>query len=171
MNNMKRIVIALLVVGFFWACKEQGPARYTVTSVEIDEAKALLSEYEKGDWEAWMTHYADTAKVYHNSNTAVTAAEALDAHKGALTNVSAYDFADEGQFTEMIIDDKGEKWVYFWGTWEGTLSANGEKMELPVHLAMQFVDNKIVEEYGFWDNSPMTEAIRALEAAAMTDEE
>ncbi len=168
---MKRIVIALLVVGFFWACKEQGPARYTVTSAEIDQAKALITEYENGDWEAWMSHYADTAKVYHNSNNAATAAEALDVHKGALTNVSAYEFTDDDQFIEMIIDDKGEKWVYFWGTWVGTLSANGSKVELPVHLAMQFVDNKIVKEYGYWDNMPMRDALSALEAATMTEEE
>ena len=168
---MKKIVIALLVVGFFWACKEQGPARYTVTSAEIDQAKALLSEYEKGDWEAWMSHYADTAKVYHNSTTAVTAEEALDAHKGAIANVSAYSFPKDDQFTEMIIDDEGDKWVYFWGTWEGTLSANGEKIELPVHLAMQFVDNKIVEEFGYWDNFPIRESLRELAAAAMTNEE
>jgi hypothetical protein len=71
----------------------------------------------------------------------------------------------------MILDDKGETWVYFWGTWEGTLSANGEKIELPVHLAMQFMDNKIVKEHGYWDNMPMREALSALEAAAMTEEE
>ncbi|MBT8264117.1 MAG: nuclear transport factor 2 family protein [Eudoraea sp.] len=168
---MKRIVIVLMAVGFFWACKDQGPVRYTVTSAEIDQSKALIAEYEKGDWEAWMSHYADTAKVYHNSNTAATAAEALEVHKGALTNVSDYGFSDEDQYVEMIIDDKGETWVYFWGTWEGTLSANGNKMELPVHLAMQFVDNKIVKEHGYWDNMPMSEAIRAIEAAAMTEEE
>lgn len=166
---MKKLLILCVMAGAFWACKDQEPVRYTTTSAEVDQVKAMISEYEKADWETWMSHFADTAKIFQNSVVNVSAAEALTAHKAALANVSKYGFNKDDQFTEMIIDDMGDTWVYFWGTWEGTLSVNGRKIELPVHLAFQFKDNKVVKEYGYWDNHPMQEAVR--EAMAMSETE
>jgi hypothetical protein len=161
---MKKLLILCMVIGTFWACKEKAPVRYTVTSPEIDQVKTMISEYEKADWEAWMQHFADTAKVFHNSVNHVSVSEAQKVLKEGLANVSEYGFKKDDQFTEMIIDDLGDTWVYFWGTWEGTLAVNNMKVETPVHLAFLFKDNKIIKEYGFWDNYPMQEAVmKAME--------
>ncbi len=168
---MKKLLILCMIAGTFWACKDQEPIRYTTTSTEIDQVKAMISEYEKADWEAWMSHFADTARVFQNSINHISAAEALTQHKAGLENVSEYGFNKDDQFTEMILDDLGDTWVYFWGTWEGTLAANGMKIEIPVHLAFQFKDNKVVKEHGFWDNFPMQEAVREAMAVNETETE
>jgi hypothetical protein len=168
---MKKLVIVLLVVGSFWACKEQGPVRYTSTSSEIDHAKALIKDYEDGNWESWMTHYADTAKVFHNSIEAISPAELAENFKVTLADVASYEFNKDDQFTEMILDDKGETWVYFWGTWEGTMNGNDQKLVTPVHVAWNFVDNKIVKEYAYYDQAPRLLMMQEMEAGAMTVEE
>jgi hypothetical protein len=40
-------------------------------------------------------------------------------------------------------------------------------LEIPVHLTAQFIDGKIVREYGYWDNAPIVLAIQEIEAAKM----
>jgi hypothetical protein len=67
---------------------------------------------------------------------------------------------------EQTLDDDGETWVNFWGLWKGTLKANGKEISIPVHLTAQFVDGKIVQEYGFWDMSVFMAEMQAIEAAA-----
>jgi len=67
----------------------------------------------------------------------------------------------------MIIDDEGDKWVYFWGTWEGKIADSDKELMVPVHFALKFVDSKIVEEYGYYDNSATMAAIHEVEAEKM----
>ena len=71
----------------------------------------------------------------------------------------------------MIIDDKNEKWVYFWGTWEATAADINKEVKLPVHLALKFENNKIVEEYGYYDTAPLIEVSKERAAALMPSEE
>ena len=63
---------------------------------------------------------------------------------------------------EMVVTDKGETWVNFWGLWQGRLKANNQLYEIPVHLTAQFIDGKIVKEFGYWDNSPIILAFQQL---------
>jgi ketosteroid isomerase-like protein len=167
---MKKIVLLVLTVVLLTSCKESEP-RYASASPEIDTVKALVEDYEKGDWEAWETHYADTAKVYHNSSEASSVAEVREGLGGLLENVSAYGFQDNDMFHEMVIDDDGEKWVNFWGNWEGTLSETGEKMVIPVHLTIQFENGKIVEEHAYYDLSSYMAAMNAIASAQMSGED
>ena len=44
----------------FTACQQE--QRYFSESPEIDSFKASISEYGSGNWEAWHSHFADTAK-------------------------------------------------------------------------------------------------------------
>jgi hypothetical protein len=44
-------------------------------------------------------------------------------------------------------------------------------IEIPVHLTAQFIDGKIVREYGYWDNGPIILAIQEIEAAAKIADE
>ena len=37
---------------------------------------------------------------------------------------------------------------------------------MPVHLAVQYINGKVVEEYGYWDNTPLNEAFEAIADAA-----
>ncbi|MDX1314917.1 MAG: hypothetical protein R3356_05395, partial [Eudoraea sp.] len=64
---MKNLFYALLVMLLIVGCQSQGPERYSTTGPEIDMVKGLVADYEQGNWESWMTKYADTAKAYHNN--------------------------------------------------------------------------------------------------------
>ncbi|MGI9546295.1 MAG: nuclear transport factor 2 family protein [Flavobacteriaceae bacterium] len=165
---MKRLILVVSVMTLIVACK-QGPDRWTEKSAEIDVVKALVKDYEAGSWDAWTGHYADTAKMYHNSTEPSTVSETLEGLKGYLETTSEYGFSDEDIYYEMIIDNQGERWVNFWGTWEGNIGALNRDLQIPVHLTLQFVDGKIVEEHGYYN---MVEYVMVMnEIAAMADAE
>ena len=164
---MKKLFLLGLAIILFTACQQQ-PERYTTTSTNIDEVKSLISDYHDGNWEAWASHYSDTAKIYHNTwKTGASVKETSESLKTILANMSGYHF-DEGEdeiFYEEIISDKGMTWVHFWGLWRGTLAANNQELEIPVHIAMNMVEGKIALEYGFYNISEFTLALQAIETA------
>ena len=165
---MKKIILLAGILILFVACK-QGPERWTNQSPEIDVVKALIADYEAGNWDAWTGHYADTAKLFHNSTEPSGVTETLEGLKGYLEPTPNYGFSDKDIYYEMIIDDKDEKWVNFWGTWEGTVAALDRELKIPVHLTLKFVDNKIVEEHAFYNLAEYMQAMSDI--AAMQEEE
>jgi hypothetical protein len=167
---MKNFLTLALTLVLITACKDAIP-RYASASPEIDVVKAHITDYEEGKWDSWMGHYADTAKVYHNTTKAGSPKEAREGLSQLLNTVSNYEFEDEDIFYEMVIDDQGERWVNFWGNWKGTLAANEKTLTIPVHLTLQFVDGKIVEEHAYYDLSAYAAEMQAIEAAKMTEEE
>ena len=72
---------------------------------------------------------------------------------------------------EMVITDDGETWVNCWLGWKGTLAANNKDIYIPIHLTYQFVDGKIVREYGYWDGSQVMMELQKIEAEAKMAEE
>ncbi|RLD28414.1 MAG: nuclear transport factor 2 family protein [Bacteroidetes bacterium] len=174
MKKIKNLILLGLTVILFTACQNNQPEHYTRISPEIDVVKALVKDYHEGNWEAWLTHYADTAKIYHNTwKDGVSAKETAESLKVILSNTSSYGFEVEENLPwyEMVTNDNGNIWVYFWGNWKGTLEANSKELEIPVHLALRFVDGKIAREEGFYNLSEFTAALQEIEAAKMTDEE
>jgi hypothetical protein len=72
----------------------------------------------------------------------------------------------------MVVTDKGKTYVNFWGLWKGTLAANNKTYTIPTHLTAQFVDGKIVKEFGYWDLSKIMLDMQAMEhakASAVSD--
>ena len=131
--------------------------RYTQKSPEIDISKAVIKSYDKMDWEALTSHYADTAKVYFNATdkNPMAASKIPDYHKENDANYESRGFVEKDNFFEMVVTEKGENWVNFWGTWKCKLKTNGKELEVPVHLTSQYIDGKIVKEYGYWDASQL----------------
>ena len=167
---MKKIVLSIFVLILLAACK-QGPDRWTDKSPEIDVVKALISDYEAGNWDAWKGHYADTAKLYHNSTEHSGVDETLEGLTGYLEPTSEYGFSDENIYYEMIIDNDNQKWVNFWGTWEGNIEALDRDLKIPVHLTLQFVDGKIVEEHAFYNLVDYMMAMNEIAAMAEAESE
>ena len=62
---MKKLFLLGLTLVLFFGCKQN--ERFTTSSANIDEVKALLSDYNSGNWEAWLSHYGDSATLYHNT--------------------------------------------------------------------------------------------------------
>lgn len=169
---MKKLFLLGIAVILFTAC-ENKPDRYFSESPEIETVKAGISAYEAQDWEKWKANLADTAKFYPNTTKALTSAEYLANTQGMVATLSSYGFDKENTFIEMVLDKDDETWVNFWSTWKGTIAANNKELTIPVHLTMQFVNGKIVEEYGYWDMSEYIanmQQIEAEKAAAMETE-
>lgn len=153
MNKIAVLGILFTII-LYTSCKDNGPARYATTGSEIDLVKSLVSDYEKGNWEGWLGHYADTAKLHHNTTKEISlsAKEVHETLKVLLSNTSSYAF-DKDTFYEKVIDDDGETWVNFWGDWKGTMAANNKELIIPVHLTVQIIKGKIVEEHGYYNLS------------------
>lgn len=172
---MKKLHLLGFAIFLFVAC-QSNVKQFTMTSPEIDEAKALVKDYHEGNWEAWATHYADTAKIFHNTwdeNKGATPAETAESLKAILSNLSTYHFEEKDglPWYEMVTNDKGSTWVYFWGNWKGTLAANNKEIEIPVHLALRFANGKIAREEGFYNLSEFTAALQEIETAKAAAEE
>ncbi len=165
---MKKIFLTVLVVAFATACQPKVTERYSTTGPEVDLVKSLLNDYQKGDWEGWLGHYADTAKLHHNTpeDISMTAKEINEALKGLLAATSSYKFDDESRYYEKVIDDEGLTWVNFWGNWRGTIAATNKELVIPVHLTMNITDGKIQEEHAMYNLSEYTAEMQKIEADA-----
>lgn len=169
----KPIFLGLVIVLSLTACKQQ-EKRYTQQSPEIDTYKKVIEAYDKQDWEAMASHYADTAKIMNNvtEKEAQSLAELVASDKEDASLFSSWGYIDGESEYEMVITDKGKTYVNFWGLWQGTLAANNKTYTIPTHLTAQFVDGKIVKEFGYWDLSKIMLDIQAMqktEASAVND--
>lgn len=166
---MKNLFLVGLAIVLFTSCNTK-PERYTQQSPEIENYKAGIKDYTEKNWESLVSHYADTANVFFNTTIPMRASKIPEFHQNNETVFSSRGFVKEGQEYEMAITDEGKTWVNFWGVWKGTLAANNKVIEIPVHLTAQFIDGKIVREYGYWDNAPIVLAIQEIEAASKMPE-
>lgn len=164
----KKIILAGLAVLLFTACQEK-EQRYFSESPEINTMKAGVAAYEAGDWDTWKTHFADTAKVYVNSDKSVSVTVRANNLKATSSAFSKYGFDHEDEYIEMVLDKEDETWVYYWAQHNATIAKNNKQLSFPVHLAVQFVDGKIVEEHVYFDGTEMNREMEAL--ANMTDME
>ena len=162
---MKKLLLLGLAVLLFAACQQE--QRYYAESAETKTLEAGIAAYESGDWDQWKSHFADTAKIYVNSNDAVTVDARAKELQGAVSNFSSYGFDKEKEYIEMVVDKDKETWVYYWATWNAELAANKNNISVPLHLALQFIDGKIVEEHIYFDGTTMNKQMAAL--SNMTD--
>lgn len=160
---MKKIFLVAFAVMLFTACQNK-PQRYFAESAEINTLKAGIEAYEAGDWAKWKSHFADTAKIYVNSTEPLTIAERAKSLETMANTMSSYGFNRDKEYIEMVLDKEDETWVYYWALHKGTLAANNKELSIPVHLAVQFVDGKIVEEHVYYDGTAMNAEFAKLTA-------
>lgn len=161
---MKKIALIGFAIVLFTCC-DQKESRYTQQSPEIETFKEVLDAYEKQDWQRLAGHYADTAKIMNNvtEEEGLSISQMIQVNKDDASIFESWDFVDEQSTFEMIKTDDGETWVNFWGLWEGTLKANNTKYVIPAHITAQFIDGRIVKEFGYWDISKIVTDMQALE--------
>ena len=161
---MKKLVYLVLIVLTIAACKQE--ERYFAESDETNTLKAGISAYEAADWEKWQSHFADTAKIYVNSKDHISLTDRVAGLKEMTKAMSSYGFDHEEEYVEMVIDKEHETWVYYWALHNGTVAGSGKKISIPVHLAVQFADGKIVEEHIYFDGTELNAEFAAAAAAA-----
>lgn len=164
---MKKLILAGLAILLFASCAQQD-TRYTQDSPEIDTYKKSIEDYVNQNWEAMASHYADTAKIYNNATkqNPQTISQMIETNKKDAAVFSSWSFVNDESEYEMVVTDKGHTWVNFWGLWQGRLIANDKLYEIPCHFTARFVDGKIVEEHGYWDNSKIMSDLQQLEREA-----
>ncbi len=167
---MKKLILLGFSIVLFAACNQQ-TKRYTQQSKEIDTYKQVIKDYENQNWESMATHYTDTAKILNNvtEKNAQTVAQLVSQNKQDATIFSSWNFVPEESEYEMVVTDKGETWVNFWGLWQGRLTANNQLYEIPAHITARFIDGKIVREVGYWDTSALALDLQKLNDAALTN--
>lgn len=148
---MKQLILVGLVLVLFTAC-DQKDTRYTQQSPEIDTYKKAMDDYKEMNWESMSTHYADTAIIANNlpKEKAMNISQVIETNK---EDAAMFSWVVDKEEYEMVVTDKGETWVNFWGLWKGTKKSNNKVYEIPFHSTARFIDGKIVEEYGYWNNS------------------
>lgn len=166
---MKKILI--IAIGLFVLASCQEKQRYTQQSPEIDTYKKAIEAYVNQDWETLKTVYADTAKIQNNTtkDKAVSVDEHIATHKEDSELFTSWLFVDSESEYEMVLTDKGETWVNFWGLWKGILKSNGKEYTIPCAITAQFVDGKIVSEHGYWNNTELN--LDILKASTVSSDE
>lgn len=161
---MKELMSLGLAIVIFIACNQQSK-RYTQQSPEIETYKQVLEDYKDRDWQAMLAHYSDNAKIMNNvtEENGKNLTEFLAENRKDAAQFSSWEFINDASQYEMIVNDKGETWVNFWGLWEGTFKENNKVYQIPTHITTQFVDGKIVREFGYWDISKIVRDIQQMD--------
>lgn len=155
---MKNLFFAGLLIVLFCSCQNQ--VRYTQNSPEIETVKSIIKDYDSKNYKSLTSHFADTASVAINNNKSFNASKLPEYHSQTDGLYSSRGFLTDNLDFEMVVTDEGKTWVNFWGTWKGTLASSGKEFKIPLHLTYQFIDGKVVKQYGYWDESEITLAIQ-----------
>ena len=118
---MKKLIYLILLSITVIACNQE--QRYFAESNETNTLKEGIAAYEAGDWDTWVTHFADTAKIYVNSSEPMNVSERVASLKEMSGAMSSYGFDHDEAHIEMVVDKNDETWVYFWGLHNGTIAA------------------------------------------------
>ena len=154
------ILLGLVLLLSITSCQQQ---RYSQASPEIETVKQVLQNYDYQEWDKLVTHYADSAQIFHNSREMILTRDDLPEYfQKNDVSFSTRAFEDENREYEMVVDDQGQKWVNFWGLWKGNLVANNKEIVIPVHITAKFVDGKIVKEYGYWNRGELVLELQSI---------
>lgn len=140
--------------------------RYTQESKEIEMFRKAIILYSDQKFDEIAVFYTDSAKIINNvpEEKAITIAERIAQSKEQSALFSTWKINHSKAEYEMIVTNKGETWVNYWGQWEGTLKLNGKHYVIPTCITAKFVDGKIVRELGFWDESKLVVDLQNLKA-------
>lgn len=164
MKNYLISFFILVLIGSYSCQEQQIPKQYFEASTEIEVVKKLTEAFLNQDWETYRSCYSDTAKIWENTwyltDQYMGIDESIESMKVFVSSLVNQSF--EEATLEMIITNKGEKWVYFWANWKGKLTEDGDEIVVPIHHAILFVDAKIVSELNFFDSLPIYLAQQAF---------
>ena len=168
---MKKISILSVLIPVLISCQNKTIERYVENSPEIETVRSMFIHYMAEDSESFRTHYASGARIYWNAfdDNYSSVEETIVGESDFIDHLSSYSFLKEKEFFQKVIDDRGNIWVNFWGVWKGTLAANNQSFEFPVHFTFRFEQGKIIEERGYADYSRLNEVLKKIESNDMVE--
>lgn len=165
---MKKLFLLGFATILFASCKQD--VRYTQQSPEIDTYKKVMEDYKTQNWADSPKYYADTTKIMNNvpKEKGQTVAQAIEKNK---EDAKLFTWVVDKEEYERVVTDKKEIWVNYWATWTGTMKSTNKVYVVPFHSTVRFIDGKIVQEYGYWDNSEIvTDMLSMAKASTPTAE-
>lgn len=164
---MKKLTFLALTIFLLSACNSNQPVRYASSSAEIDTFKSSIEHYLAQNWDEYRMLYADTATFQNNvpEDKEISLDSVINNWKQEHEMFSDIHYVADEDYYEMVVTDEDETWVNFWGLWSGTLKANGQKFEIPVHVTARFENGKIVEEHGYWNSAELALVLQELETS------
>ena len=101
---MKRLILpafAILVV--LVSCNQK--KQYTESSPEIETYKKVVADYENRDWNDFITHYADSAKIliHVTDKDAITAKQLTASNKETANSFKEWKYATKSFFMVMYM--------------------------------------------------------------------
>lgn len=128
-------------------------------SPEIDLCKRMIDATLNGNWDEYPGFYADKARIWRNK--AEMTPQQLTAYLQN-THESFSEYSMDPQFWEMVVTPEGDRWVHFWTHWLGRLEATGKMYDIPIHISMKVVNNKIVRQSEFFNEAEIAMDMLAL---------
>lgn len=164
---MKKISFLSVLIPVLISCQNKTLERYVEDSPEIETVRNMFSDYMAEDWDSFRTHYASGARIYWNTfdDNYSSVEETIEGESGFIGLLSSHSFLKEKEFFQRVVDDRGNIWVNFWGVWRGSLAANSQTFEFPVHFTFRFEQGKIIEERGYADYSRLNEVLKKMESS------
>jgi hypothetical protein len=146
-----------------FSCQQQ---QYFTSSPEIDLVKKADAAYFARDWQTLRSVYADTSKTWinawHTQEEGVSIDKLIDSYRTGLKNYESC--RAQNQEYEMIINDKGEKWVHCNLVWSGK-TKRGKEVSVPVHFTSMVVNNKVVYHNLYYDSFPLYSATQLSDSS------
>lgn len=145
--------------------QQSGDAEVHHSSPEVELIRSKFDDYHSGNWTQWLSKYHDNARIFYNSPVRfITPLQAAQGHEASVKGLSHYLFDPASIRIYSFLNESGETWVSFYGNWEATLPDN-IRFVVPTHATYLFIDGKIAEEHGYWDNTIFRAALVKSEAA------
>ena len=161
---MKKLLFLLLTAFCFAAC-QQPKKQYFESSPEIDIVKKTVTAYLSQDWGTFRSMYADTAKIAVNvwaPDKFITLDKHMENEKAGAENFTDIKISNDIIYN-MIISDKGEKWVLMWFNWSAK-TKNGVEVSTPVHEGLRFVGDKVVFHFANFNELPIYLALQPADS-------
>lgn len=146
---MKNYFLFLLTIVLLGCNKYE--KRYLTDSPEIEYTKALLNYYSTYNFAGIKSIYSDSVKIYENSLKPYNI-ERLMATLKLTEATMEYQRLEDSISLEMIVNDKDEIWVHGWYLWKLKYKNSTKEIKIPVQSSWQFIDDKIVCEYSYYDS-------------------
>lgn len=155
---MKNLIIAFSAGLFLMACG---------TQVTFDDEKSMnirkiLSEYEKNNMDSLSDLWSDSLKVYANSTKAESKSYLMNAVKMHHQLFDKIKIMEEDFYVETTTYPNGRTFTKSWFNWYGVGKFTKNEVLLPVHLAQEWSDGKIVAEHHFLDTKPMMDEMAMM---------
>jgi len=146
------------------ACAAPAPSIQVQTEgPAIDSIKQYFDAYLAGDWEKMRSVFHDTAAVYHNTSTKISADSLVNYHRirRALYDNIAIEYLHLQQTTYPGAGTWRNAWVHL----KLTIKGSGEVITLPVHMAWHMAGDKVGAERAYYDRLGIFVATREAAGA------